>query len=348
MTGATSYRSAWDKSVGPSTSWLPAAACTFKTGVANVAYSMILADTFQAIASSAGYSVSRTQTLLGMTATILLPLCLLKDLKSLAPFSLLGICGTGFTAGAMGYRYLAGDYALPAGRFLKDLPATALPKFGSRGMLAARSPQTFILLSMLSTAFLAHYNSPKYYVELKDNTVKRFNTVVASAFGIAILLFAGITSVGFLTFGASSGGFILNNYSTKDQLATLCRVAIAVSLVFSYPLAFVGIREGLFDLASVPSSSRSAKVPSLSLLVLSVVTALAWKIRELSFVLSFGGATLGNAIVFVFPALMFRAAVKNGKRKDLEGEATVAGAIGVGGVVMGAIGAYQAIKGLKH
>ena len=94
MTGARSFRGAWDKSVGPSTSWIPAATCTFKTGVANVAYSMILADTFQALASTAGYDVSRTATLLGITGTVLLPLCLMRDLKSLAPFSLLGIGGT--------------------------------------------------------------------------------------------------------------------------------------------------------------------------------------------------------------------------------------------------------------
>jgi len=31
---------------------------------------------------------------------------------------------------------------------------------------------------MLSTAYLAHYNAPKYYVELKDNTIKRYNQVV--------------------------------------------------------------------------------------------------------------------------------------------------------------------------
>jgi len=55
MTGATSYRSCWEKSVGESSSWFPASACTFKTGAANIAYSMILADTFKALAATAGY-----------------------------------------------------------------------------------------------------------------------------------------------------------------------------------------------------------------------------------------------------------------------------------------------------
>jgi len=33
-------------------------------------------------------------------------------------------------------------------------------------------------------------------------------------------------SVGFLTFGGSSLGFVLNNYSGKDFLATAARLAI--------------------------------------------------------------------------------------------------------------------------
>jgi len=46
------------------------------------------------------------------------------------------------------------------------------------GATAALSPASSILLCMLSTAYLAHYNAPKYYVELKDNTIKRYNQVV--------------------------------------------------------------------------------------------------------------------------------------------------------------------------
>ena len=52
--------------------------------------------------------------------------------------------------------------------------------------------------------------------------------------------------------------------------------------------------------------------------LLGAITLAALNLSDLSFVLSFGGATLGNAIIFVFPALMFRAAVKKAGRKDLE------------------------------
>ena len=46
--------------------------------------------------------------------------------------------------------------------------------------------------------------------------------------------------VGFLTFGKACDGLVLNNYGSTDVLMGLSRVAVAVSLVFSYPLAFTG------------------------------------------------------------------------------------------------------------
>lgn len=119
MTGASTYRDAWSSSVSPTSSWIPAAFCTFKTGTANVAYSMILADTFTSLFQSAGYTFARNNVLMGLTGTVLLPLCLLKDLKSLAPFSLLGVAGMAFTTLIMFVRYLGGTYALPNGKFLK-------------------------------------------------------------------------------------------------------------------------------------------------------------------------------------------------------------------------------------
>ena len=199
-TGGVSYRDAWSKTVGDSSSWIPAVTCTFKTCMAILAYSMILADTGRALLAAAGVEATRNAALLGITGTTLLPLCLLKNLSSLAPFSLLGIGGMFYTTFAMAARYLGGAYklgspavkggapAVPAGKYLADVAANFQPKFGNLGASAALSPNVFILISMLSTAYMAHFNAPKFFVELKDNTIKRYNTVVGTSFGILVLL----------------------------------------------------------------------------------------------------------------------------------------------------------------
>ena len=233
-TGATSYRDAWNKSMGESTSLLPAVSVTLKTMCAVLAYSMILADTFTSLFATMGIAgMTRTKTLYVITSVVLLPLCWLKNLSSLAPFSLLGTLGMVFTTLAMGIRYAQKAYAVGSDMFPVVSPQLA-PRFGNVGWTGALTPNVFILVCMLSTAFMAHFNSPKFYTELKNNTLERFQNVVSTSFGISITIFSLITTLGYLTFGAASDGLILNNYSTKDTLMSLSRVAVAVSLVFSY------------------------------------------------------------------------------------------------------------------
>lgn len=348
FTDSKTYREAWEKTVNKSTSIIPAASCTFKTLGATLAYSMILADTFRAIFATAGFTFTRTNTLLGITSIVLLPLCLMKNLSSLAPFSLLGIFGMVYTAFAMGLRYFGGFYAAPGGIFLKDLSKSLQPSFGDIGTAGVFSPNTFILICMLSTAYMSHFNAPKFYNELKDNTIKRFNTLVGSSFAISIATFIIISAFGFLTFGSSSSGLILNNYSHKDSLIGLSRIAVAISLVFSYPLAFAGFRDGILDIAKIPVEKRSnSLLNKVTVLCLSAITGLALAVKDVSFVLSFGGATLGNALIYVYPALMFRGAVKKmGDRasSSLKREVKLAMANGLLGIGMGMIGAKMALK----
>lgn len=193
---------------------------------------MILAETFQVLFQAVGINASRSQSLIGLTVTVLLPLCMMKDLSSLAPFSLLGIMGMIITVACMAVRFFDGSYALPDGKFLKDI-AELPPLFGSKGASAVLSPNTFILVCMLSTAYMAHFNAPKFYNELENNTIDRYNTLVSTSFGISIILFAITTALGFATFGANSAGFILSNYSSKDSLIGLSRILVAFALIFT-------------------------------------------------------------------------------------------------------------------
>ena len=289
LTDTTSFREAWSESVSPRTSWMPAWSVTLKTAFAVLAYSMILGDTFSTLALSAGYSVSRTAALAGITTTVILPLCLLRDLSSLAPFSLLGSLGMLYTAVAMGVRYLDKTYLPPKGRFATDLAPHLRPSFGTTG--SAISPATTILIGMLSTAYMAHFNAPKFYVELKNNTVPRFLKVVSSSFAVAIGLFATMASLGFLTFGGNASGLILNNYSPKDAWMGMSRIAVALSIVFSYPLAFVGMRDGVLDLLQIKNRSNRF-LNSLTVGLLSGISVLASIIPDVSFVLAFAGYAL--------------------------------------------------------
>jgi len=164
---------------------------------------------------------------------------------------------------------------------------------------------------------VAHYNAPRFYAELKDSSPRRFSIVVGTAYAIAALAFIIVAFLGFLTFGGNSAGLILNNYASTDLLATFSRAAVALSLVFTYPIAFLGFRDGVLSLPCLqPSDDEIAGAPEqlldinvLSVVLLSVVTLVAANVQDLRVVLSVGGGTFSTAVATIFPALMYRGAV---------------------------------------
>lgn len=194
----------------------------------------------------------------------------------------------------------------------------------------------------------AHFNAPKFYLELKNNTMKRYHAVVFWSFGLATVLMGFISMIGFLTFGKSCDGLVLNNYAANDGWISFSRVAVVVSLVFSYPLAFAGCRDGFLDLAQIPVENRNSSLLNLvTVSLLGIITVLACTLTDVSFVLAFGGATLGNALTYVYPALMYRAVVRRQGRDGEElGVSVAMFAAGVG-IVMGLIGAVMALKSLE-
>lgn len=234
------------------------------------------------------------------STVVLLPLCLLRNLSSLAPFSLLGLGGTLYTALFMIVRLMDGSYT-PTGQFFKEIAFK--PVFSARGGLTY-DYRLLVLLSMLSTSYIAHYNAPKFYTELKNPTMGRFNQVVGGAFGAAVAFFILMMCTGFMTFGGATQGFVLNNYASKDILAIMARLAIGIALVTGYPFTFSALRDGVLDMLKIDGERRQKALQPITPVLLGVVTALALYLKDVGFVVSISGAMFGSALMFMIPAIM--------------------------------------------
>jgi amino acid permease len=244
-----------------------------------------------------------------------------------------------YTAIFMVIRFFDKSYAL-GGRYFSEIALK--PSFNARGGYSLNH-LTFVLLSMLSTSYIAHYNAPKFYTELKDTSMPRFNQVVSGAFGTSILFFILIMCTGFLTFGGATQGFVLNNYSSTDALAVLARLAIGIALLTGYPFTFSALREGLLDMAQVKGERRDALLRPATVGLLGLVTALALVLKDVGFVVSISGALFGCALMFVVPAIM---TIKNLERLQTLGrpnknhglEKTFNYLLVATGVIMGVLG----------
>jgi hypothetical protein len=141
---------------------------------------------------------------------------------------------------------------------------------------------------------------------------------------------------------------------TKDALMSVSRIAVAVLLLTSYPypLAFTGgcsrwsfgfggrIRAG--NETECHLSQCSDGRPSLHHYRSGLPVRRA---RFATLILSFGGATWGNAVIYLFPTYyvqyMFVQCAK--KMPELRKEVPLATATGIVGLLMGIVGATKAI-----
>lgn len=303
-TNATSFQDAWSKTVNPKTAWTISAMITAMCFLASLAYSIIIGDSFTSLAQTFNFPAffaSRTNVIIAMTTCVLFPLCSLKSLNALSPFSLLGLGGTLYTAIFMAIRFLDGSYKA-GGKFFVQLAPALRPVFNKRPL--AVNHLVFVLISMLSTSYIAHYNAPSFYNELKDTSMPRFNKVIGLAFGASIATFVIMMNLGFLTFGGATAGYVLNNYASADGLASLARLAIGLALLTGYPFTFSALRDGILDLRKLEGAERAKQVRPLTIGLITAITALAISLKNVGYVLSLSGALFGSTLMFCVPAYM--------------------------------------------
>jgi hypothetical protein len=134
---------------------------------------------------------------------------------------------------------------------------------------------------------------------------------------------------------------ILNNYSGTDGLASIARIAVTLSLLGSYPLAFQSVRDGMFELLSLNGKERYEWNAPVVAVGLFLVTMTAFVVKDIGIILSLGGATLGNALMYVLPAFMI---VRGSKTYPvLAAQVPAAVCLGTIGVALGTIGVAHAL-----
>jgi len=362
-TGSDSWAGAWEKTMGKRTAWLPSTLIVLKCFVACLAYTMVIGDAFSSIFGAAGAPAalsSRTGTILAFAACVLLPLSLLPSLDMLKYTSFLGVGGLVYTAVFMAMR--AGAYSGDAPTaLLGAVPAhlrpsmAAAPAGGALATLA--TPKVFVLVSVLATAFTAHYSAPRMFAELAPPAgeasgkavakVPRFCLVTGLGFGLSALLCAAVLSVGFGTFGGACSGLILNNYASTDPLAQLSRLAVGASIVCTYPIAFTGLRDGVFSLAAPDKASDPKLRLALTLGLISFITLCGILLTDLGIVAAVSGAVLASAVVYILPSIMWARVLAARVRAGTRGtkELYACRAVQVLGVIFGLVGVKVTLGG---
>jgi amino acid permease len=268
----------------------------------------------------------------------------MKDLDALAPFSALGVGSIGVAMVAMLIRCFDGTYQ-PGGIYYDDIATEFQPSFGHD--TNQWSTRVLPFVCMIFQSWVMHYNTPRFYTELKDASISRFARAISFSFGLSASMYIAIAAAGFWTFGGNSASYILNNYSPNDPLATASRLGVFFSTLLIYPLAFIGVRDGCLDIFKVPvplQTSRNLDFFSIALLTALTVSAIFF--HDLGLINAVGGGALATFLCFVFPALMYRQAIKqssSSSTKNEEREVWLTMILMVVGVVLGVVGVWRSI-----
>jgi amino acid permease len=313
-----------------------------------LAYSLVLGDSLSALgqsavgatsASSSSWLLSRQSVILSVTAFLLWPLCNLKSLAALAPFSIAGVLSSLFVTIFVAWRCPALVPSSPyrtGGSLVKLLSPALQPRFGTYNRMLSAAP--VVLIALGCVAWMGHFSGPEFYHALgnrkesnsaadppdqaQQNQLKKYSIMTVTGYSIVAVLNALVLSFGFLTFGGNAQGNVLNNYAVSDVGATLSRFLVSVSVASGYPFLFSAARSSARSLFGngkssgtvVPSQSRVSKT------LMLLITGAALVVQDAGFVVSLIGAIAGTAIIYIFPPLLFlkRFAKERGVRWRLE------------------------------
>jgi len=352
IAGEGSYQGAWSTSVSFQTRWIPGLACFGKVVFTEISYSMILGDCFSDILASTGAFSSlshwymRALTILTITLVFLLPLCSLKSLAPLAKFSFLGVLSNVYICFFIGLRYFDGSY-LRGGAWFQE--AGVQPTFTEPCSLSTLfSAKSLLLVSMLASAFMCHYNAPLFYEQLspgKSSKLARFNMVAVIGFGISGTIFTMVMLGGFMTFGAPSPGFILNGYAPADRLAFIARVSVGLSVMMSYPLVFVNLRRQAVELFGGQVEILERRQPVVvTVSLLAIVTCVAVYLTNLGKVVALAGSAFGSFLIYIGPGVMAIGARYKLLRPQVVLQMVAQFLLVVVGLILAFVGSYEVIR----
>jgi len=276
-----------------------------KAGMGCWTYAIVIADSCSRVAHFYGLTgifAGREAVLVVIAVAVLAPLCLQKDLSVLSYTSFIGICGEIFIIVFMQWRYVDGSYSA-GGKYHQLVQQEDRPEFPIGVDFFRVSAGSFVLFGALSTAFMAHYNAPKYYSQLRGHCPQRFDAAVGLAFVLCLGIYLWIMTVGYLTFGENSQGLILNNYAEADPFAAVARLSISVAVIFGFPLVFTAFRDSALSVAGLQiNENRNFYGSTVALLCFTVLGACF--VDDIGLLNSVGGSILGSLIMFFFPGLL--------------------------------------------
>lgn len=273
-----------------------------------VTYLMVAADTVESLlmvllsiigpekvpAIAVKLMLDRRIIVLVLVFCIILPICFLRNITSLAKTSYMSIISVWFIAAAVMLRWLVG-----VARDSSEEPAAPCYKFSHISFAEG--------LGIAAFSFVTHHEALLLYKGLEDNKPQTWENITHYSMTTSLLCLLMIAVPGYLTFYDDTKDNILLNYSIRDPVMTVSRLMFGLTMILTFPLEHFVARSVALDLVNlvIKRGSQTLKwVITTFVLVLSSA-AIATMTRDLGAVLTLTGGVCASTLAYIMPGLLY-------------------------------------------
>ena len=256
---------------------------------------------------------SRPLVVTVIAVTIFFPLSLLRNLEPLKYTSFVSLAATIY-AGALCVWGFANDSAAVAADSRSgetpleapaDMPVNLVHSVNYYGFPIG----VFAAVPLVNVAYTCHYNAPRYYSELERRCIRRWEYVVGTVLSFVLAVYATTGVTGYLTFGDKTDGDILKNFAADWYPAVVARLALALLVIFTFPMTCHFIRDSIIDLY-YKGEYTTLTLPvkpyvGITVAIIIVSCAVGATVTQVEDVLAYKGAIFGSCMVYIFPPLMY-------------------------------------------
>jgi len=161
----------------------------------------------------------------------------------------------------------------------------------------------FAAMPLVCFAFQCQIIVPEVYSELKDPSLRRMNIVFASSLTLCFLMYAFVGVFGYALFGEEVNGDVLLSFSNDYTPALLGRLCMAFHVTLAYPINSFPCRLAFLSLIFKQKSISNLLFYGITFSMFFFNLIFAILIPEVTIVFTLSGATLGVALIFIFPSL---------------------------------------------
>ena len=274
-----------------------------------VTFLIILTDTLTPVLSFyfngtiiGAWFASRTFTLWLVSLIAILPVSLLRSMKELGWVSLVSIGSVALIVALLIAKIIFGHEEV-------DAPITKSDVGASTSLWTFTGTDFWSAFGCISFVFVCHDGSFAIFQSLSVPSQPRWNAVVQTSVLLAAIPSIILSVCGHLAFGGGDGvvhGNVLNHFANSDHAANIARLALATSMVMTYPLNLFMCRHVLTKMIGASSTRHLTMARHVTLTIVLFLASLtcATFLTDLGIVQSIVGATTGSLLAFILPALV--------------------------------------------